>query len=338
MKTHPQLLLILRLIHRWCYVTGLSRSSAGAGNTSNILASLLLVQCIRNGHIENFNESINTTAKVVQGEVTDGHLYMEWEQVIRFLEHATSVDQTLPPLPGTELNIGQLGEILMEFFRTPDRSFEREVPNSLARILRMGKFTELLDKEHLDLVREHMHRAYQLLALYGDAQIMLAVSGSEDYDVIFLSPLLSSFMAGVEKSKAQEIVRKTGAKSVIIRSSFPRSRHSAFLEVKGNEPAIRAVERELGRMVVQASRDRVSLMSGCFVEGASLLLFEGSRSQNDHVTLTPYDGPCHQTHDNVARHVALVTSRAFSKYPLQRFKEKFFQQLKVFFLLLFFIL
>ena len=333
MKTHPQLLLILRLIHRWCCVTGLSRSSAGSGNTSNILASLLLVQCIRNGHLESFKEGINTTAKIVQGEVTDGDLYMEWEQVIRFLENATTVNQNDSPLPGAELNIRQLGEILMEFFRTHERSFEREVPDSIARILRRGKFAELLDKEHLDLVKEHMHRAYQLLALYGDVQIMLAVSGSEDYDVIFLSPLLSSFMAGVEKSKAQEIVRKAGAKSVIIRSSFPRTGHSAFLEVKGSEPAIRAVERELGRMAVQASRDRVSLMSGCFVEDASLLLFEGSRSQNDHVTLTPYDGPCHQTHDNVARHVALVTSRAFSdrEYPLRRFTEKFFQQLKVFF-------
>ncbi|KAL9959557.1 hypothetical protein ACROYT_G032888, partial [Oculina patagonica] len=176
----------------------------------------------------------------------------------------------------------------------------------------------------------------QLLALYGDVQITLAISGSEDYDVIFLSPLLTSFLAGVEKSKAQEIARKTGATSIVIRPSFPRSRTSAILEVKGSEPAIRAVERELGKMTTQASRDRVSLMSGCFVEDASLLLFEGSRNQHDHVTLTPYDGPCHQTHDNIARHLALLEEgrRAFrgftsSEYAFRRFTEKFFQQLRL---------
>ena len=91
-------------------------------------------------------------------------------------------------------------------------------------------------------------------------------------------------------------------------------------------------------MAVQASRDRVSLMSGCFVEGASLLLFEGSRNENDHVTLTPYDGPCHQTHDNLARHVALVTNPTSKdlEYPFRRFTEKFFQQLKVLLLLRYF--
>ena len=321
-------------------MTGLSRNTAGAGNTSNMLASLLLDQCMRKGRVQNFNNDYITTKKLqlIKGEVTDGDLYMEWEKVIRFLEEATTENPNDAHLPPEELNIAQLGEILMEVFKTPEASFERKVPDPLASILRVRKFAELLDEEHLDLVIEHMHRAYQLLALYGDVKLMLAISGSEDYNVIFLSPLLSSFMAGVEKSKAQEIARKTGARSVIIRPSFPRSRTSAFLEVKGSEPAIRAVERELGRMAVQASRDRVSLMSGCFVEGASLLLFEGSRNENDHVTLTPYDGPCHQTHDNLARHVALVTNPTSKdlEYPFRRFTEKFFQQLKVLLLLRYF--
>lgn len=255
----------------------------------------------------------------MQGEMTDGDVYMQWEELIRSLEESTTENPNDP----------QLGEILMEFFQTHETSFERKVPDPLASILRMRKFAESLDKEHLDLVKEHMHRAYQLLALYGDAQIMLAISGSEDYHVIFLSPLLSSFVAGVKRSKAQEIAKKTGARSVVIRERFPRSRSSAFLEVKGSEPAIRAVEKELEKMSVQASRDRVSLMSGCFVEGATLLLFEGSRNENDHVTLAPYDGPCHQTHDRLARHVALVTSPIVNEYPQRRFTEKFFQQLKV---------
>ena len=327
-KSYPSLLLVLRLIHRWCYVTGLSRNAAGAGNTSNILASMLLVQCMRKGQIQNFNEDHITTKKlqILQGKNTDDDIYMKWEQVV---SAASVVDASDAHLPQAELNAIQLAEILLDFFRMHETSFEREIPDPLARILRTRKFKDLLDKDHVDLVKEHMRRAYQLLALYGDVQIMLAISGSEDYNVIYLSPLLSSFLAGVEKSKAREIATRTGARSVIIRPRLPQSRNSAILEVKGSEPAIRAVERELGRMSVQASRDRVSLMSGCFVEGASLLLFEGSRNENDHVTLSPYDGPCHQTHDNLARHVALVMKPTFNEYTFRRFTEKFFQQLRV---------
>ena len=270
------------------------------------------------------------TAQQIQSGASDGEQYMEWENVIRSLDATIGeAHQSNPQLPQVELDANQLGDILMKFFKAHDSCFETELPDSLANILHARKLAELLDKEHLVLVREHMQRAYQLLALYGDVQIMLTISGSEDYDVIFLSPLLSSFMAGVEKSKAQEIARKTGARSVVIRPSFPRSRAAAVLEVKGSEPAIRAVERELDKMSSHASRDRVSLMSGCFVEDASVLLFEGSRSQNDHVTLTPYDGPCHQTHDSVDRHVALLENVTHNKFYVYRFKEKFFQQLRL---------
>lgn len=296
-----------------------------------MLAALLLTQCMRKGHIQNFNEEHIATKKkqLLQGDITNGDQYMEWENIISFLEEACSENPIDPHLPQAELNITQLGAVLMSFFQTHNASFEVELPDSLARILRVRKLAELLDKEHLLLVKEHMQRAHQLLALYGDVQIMLAISGSEDYHVIFLSPLLTSFLAAVEKSKAQEIARKTGATSIVIRPSFPRSRTSAILEVKGSEPAIRAVERELGKMTTQASRDRVSLMSGCFVEDASLLLFEGSRNQHDHVTLTPYDGPCHQTHDNIARHLALLEEVTYSEYAFRRFTEKFFQQLRL---------
>ena len=330
-KSYPQLLLVLRAIHRWCCVTGLSRNAAGAGNISNMLAALFLAQRTRKGYIQDFNEEHIATKKqqLLQGVVTDGSQYMEWEHNIRYLEESFSEKPIDPHLRQAEVDTTQLGKILMTFFQSHDTSFEKELPESLARILRVRKAAELLDKEHLLLVKEHMQRAHQLLALYGDVQIMQAISGSEDYSVIFLSPLLTSFLAGVEKSKAQGIASKTGATSIVIRPSFPRSRTSAILELKGSEPAIRAVERELEKMTTQASRDRVSLMSGCFVEDASLLLFEGSRNQNDHVTLTPYDGPCHQTHDNVARHLALLETATCSEYPFRRFTEKFFQQLRV---------
>ena len=314
-------------------MTGVSRNVAGAGNISNILATLLLVQCMRKELIANFNEEHVAIKRqqLVQGGVTDGAQYMEQENIIHRLEKSCSENQTVSPLTQAELDTAQLGAVLMTFFQTHDSSFEKDLPATLARTLHVRKLTELLDKEHLVLVKEHMQRAYQLLALYGDVQIMLAISGSEDYNVIFLSPILTTYLAGVEKSKAQEIARKTEVTSIVIRPSFSQSRASAILEVKGSEPAIRAVERELEKMSVQASSDRVSLMSGCFVEGASLLLFEGSRNQNDHVTLTPYDGPCHQAHDKLARHLALLDPKqaTLNEYALCRFIEKFFQQLRV---------
>lgn len=137
-------------------------------------------------------------------------------------------------------------------------------------------------------------------------------------------------MPGVTKSRAREIARKTGARSVIIRPNFPRSHSSFVLELKGSEPAIRAVERELEEMSTLASRDRVSLMSGCFVEDASLLVFEGSQSENDNASLIPYHWRCHQTHDGAAQHVALLEHVTYrSNYAYQCFEEKFFQQLQI---------
>ena len=327
-KSYPDLLLVLRAIHRWCCVTRLSRNAAGAGNTSNLLSALLLAQCIHNMQIKNFNEEhvLETMAHQMHGGARDGKQYMELENVIGYLE----AYQNDSHFPQVEPDITQVGQLLVTFFQSHDSCFEKELPQSLARLFDVRKLSELLGKDHLVLVKEQMQRAYQLLALFGDAQIMLSISGSEDYNVIFLSPLLSTFIAGVEKSKAQEIARKTGARSVIIRPNVPQSRSSAVLEVKGSEPAIRAVERELEEMSTLASRDRISLMSGCFVEDASLLLFEGSRSQNDHVSLTPYAGRCHQTHDRLAQHVALLENDTNDGvYVYHRFTEKFFHQLRL---------
>ena len=327
-KSYPHLLLVLRVIHRWCCVTRLSRNAAGAGNTSNLLSALLLAQCIHNMQIKNFNKEhvLETMARQMQGGPRDGKQYMELENVIASLQAYQNDSQFFQVEP----DIAQVGQLLLNFFQAHDSCFEKELPQSLASLLDARKLSELLEKDHLVLVKEQMQRAYQLLALFGDAQIMLSISGSEDYNVIFLSSLLSSFIAGVEKSKAQEIARKTGARSVIIRPNVPRSRSSAVLEAKGSEPAIRAVERELEEMSTLASRDRISLISGCFVEDASLLLFEGSRSQNDHVSLKLYAGRCHQKHDRVARHVALLENDTNDGvYVYRCFTEKLFQQLRL---------
>ena len=327
-------------------MTGLSRNKAGAGNVSNMLNFLFLTQCVQKDKIENFSGDNVSQQKqdLLQGKKSDGQLYMEWETVINFLE-ATQENPN-------KINPAGLGEMMLEFFQTQELSFEKQLPDFLRSIVHECNFAACLENEHLELVREQLHRAYQLLALHGDAQIMLDVSGSEDYKVIFLTPLLSNFVAGVEKSKALEIERKTGVKRAIIRHRvekskaleierktgvkraiirhrFRQSRNSAFLEVNGSEPAIRAVEKELEKMSKQASRDRMSLMSSCFVEGASVLLFEDSRIENDVLDLTPYDGPCHQAHDKLARHVAFVKDPENNGYPLRCFTEKFFQQLQV---------
>jgi hypothetical protein len=112
------------------------------------------------------------------------------------------------------------------------------IPEPFACILSSNKVSQLIEVGKIDLIQDQMQRAYQLLAQYGDVEIMLACSSSEEYIVIFLSPLLSFSVSGVEKSKAKEIATKTGATSVVIRSSLPRSRKSAILEVRGNEPTI----------------------------------------------------------------------------------------------------
>ena len=325
MKSYPDLLPILRVIHRWGHVTGLSRHTKGAGITSNVLVALLLVQCLRKSLIPNFNQSAIFLKKerLLQGKVTDGELYMEWEHVIRFLEESTTANNS------TSLDSRQLGEILMTFFQSNSTSFDREIPDPLASILHVRKVAELLDPEHVVLVKEHMQRAYHYLALYSDVDMMLKVSGSENYSVIFLPPLLSSYIKGLEKSKAQAIAKKTGARSVIIRPRLSKSCSSLILEVKGSYPAIIAVERELERMAAQASRDRVSFMSSCFVKGASVLLFEGSRSVNDGVTLNPYYGAHDPTHDCQILHVPLLRSAHPDGNTFRCFTEKFFSQLQI---------
>ena len=231
------------------------------------------------------------------------------------------------------LNVTKLGEILLLLFRTHEMSLDIGISEPFSSILSRKSVSELIQYDRNELFRDHMQRACQLLTQYGDVQIMLSCCTSEEYNVIFLSPLLSLSLSGIERSKAKEISKKCGAKSVVIRSTHPRSQKSSILEVKGNEPAIRAVRQELEKMTVQASGDKWSLMSGSFVDGSYLMLFEGSKSVKDVITLTPYIGSCHQTHDSLARHLAFVKYPAIPDatiaYMFNRFTEKFLQQFQV---------
>lgn len=117
LKTYPIFLLIMRLIQRWCCVTGMSRNKADGGKAFDMLSCLLLFQCMRKMRIQNFNADYVTKQKldIVQGKRTDGHLYMEWENVVRFLEEATQESKNYNH-PREEIKPAELGEILMEFF------------------------------------------------------------------------------------------------------------------------------------------------------------------------------------------------------------------------------
>ena len=328
-ERNPRLLLVLRVIHRWCSGTGLLRNPADAENISNVLNILFLSQCINHGEIESF-QADQVQKKLdgfVRGQGTDVNLCTKFEEIWNVVGNQTNNEEA-------EGNINlstNLGRNLLLFFQSYETSLDMIIPEPFACILSSNKVSQLIEVGKIDLIQDQMQRAYQLLAQYGDVEIMLACSSSEEYNVIFLSPLLSFSVSGVEKSKAKEIATKTGATSVVIRSSLPRSRKSAILEVRGNEPTIRAVRRDLENMTVQASGDKWSLMSGSFGDGANLMLFEGSKNVKDAITLTPYIGWCHQTHDGLPRHVAFVKNPTIpiTQYMFSRFSDKFFQQVQL---------
>ena len=135
-KSYPHLLLVLRAIHRWCCVTRLSRNAAGAGNTSNLLSAVLLAQCIHNMH---FNEDyvLETIAHQMHGGTRDDKQSMELENVIKYLEAYQNDSQ----FPQVEPDITQIGQLLMTFFQAHDSCFEKELPQSLARLFRARKLS-----------------------------------------------------------------------------------------------------------------------------------------------------------------------------------------------------
>ena len=324
-EKYPHLLLILRVIHRWCSGIGLLRNFTDPKNISNVLNILFIAQCIEYREIESFqaDEVLQKFDQLCGGEITDVNLCTKFEEIMNFVCDNGDSEQH-----ERHLKLTSLGGMLMLFFKSYETLVDIAIPEPFTDIFGEEKVSQLIESDQIDLIQDHMQFAYQLLAQYGDVQIMLACSSSEEYKVIYLSPLLSYSLSGVEKSKAKELARKTGATSVIIRAGLQRS---AIFEVKGNEPAIRSVQRELDKMTIQASGNKWSLMSGSFVDGASLSLYEGSKNVKDIITLTPYVGPRHQTHDNLPCHLAFVkhpTTQSM-QYMFRRFAEKVLQQFQV---------
>lgn len=274
-KSYPGLLPVLRLLLNWGHVTGLSGHGVDAGIKSNVLVFLLLIFCVSKELVQNFNLAHvwNHCLLMSTGQVNDATLIQEWQKVITALQSTdTSEGETKSPLT---LGDQQIGEILLTFFQAYNTTLEMEIPHTFASLLGVRKLAELLDSEHLCLLKEHMQRAFHLLALYGDAEVLLTISASEIDRVIFLSEALSYTMAGSERHNAFELSKKTGAR-VTIRPSLPGSGFGLVLQAIGTESAVTAVERALNAMATQALRNKAAVMSVCFVKEAKHMIFEGN--------------------------------------------------------------
>lgn len=336
-RSYPGLLPVLRLLLSWGHVTGLAGHGVEAGIKSNELTFLLLMFCASKNLVQNFNmESVwERCLQISIGQVSDIVLIQEWRDVLASLLSLESSENeaSVPITLGDE----EIGEILLTFFQAYNSTLEAEIPQPFASLLGVAKLSELLDAEHLRLLKEHMQRAFHLLALYGDVEVLLTISASEIDRVIFLSEELSYAMAGSERHNAYELSKKTGAR-VTIRPSLPGSGFGLVLQAIGTESAVASVERALNAMATQALRNRAAIMSVCFVKEAKLMVIEGSLSDDDRITLVPYYGNHHPTHDSLALYVPMLINprsdlrrigAAFTRYEFQSFKEKFLTQVKV---------
>lgn len=336
-RSYPGLLPVLRLLLSWGHVTGLAGHGVEAGIKSNELTFLLLMFCASKNLVQNFNmESVwERCLQISTGQVSDIVLIQEWRDVLASLPSSESSENeaSVPITLGDE----EIGEILLTFFQAYNSTLEAEIPQPFASLLGVAKLSELLDAEHLRLLKEHMQRAFHLLALYGDVEVLLTISASEIDRVIFLSEELSYAMAGSERHNAYELSKKTGAR-VTIRPSLPGSGFGLVLQAIGTESAVASVERALNAMATQALRNRAAIMSVCFVKEAKLMVIEGSLSDDDRITLVPYYGNHHPTHDSLALYVPMLINprsdlrrigAAFTRYEFQSFKEKFLTQVQV---------
>ena len=336
-KSYPGLLPVLRLLLSWGHVTGLAGHGVEAGIKSNELIFLLLLFCVSKNLVQNFNmESVwSRCFQISTGQVTDAVLIQEWRDVLANLPSVASSRNQGSVL--ITLGDEQIGEILLTFFQAYNSTLDMEIPQPFASLLGVSRLAELLDAEHLRLLKEHMQRAFHLLALYGDVEVLLTVSASEIDRVIFLSEALSYTMAGSERHNAFELSKKTGAR-VTIRPSLPGSGFGLVLQAIGTESAVASVERALNGMATQALRNKAAIMSVCFVKEAKHMVMEGCLSDDDRITLVPYYGNHHPTHDSLALYVPMLINprsglkrigAAYTRYEFQSFKERFLTQVQV---------
>ena len=274
-KSYPGLLPLLRLLVHWRDVTGLAGHGIEAGIKSTMLVFLMLIFCVSKNLIENFDlvQVWKQCFQISTGQIKDLDFLQHWKGVIASLQSKVTQlkgnDNTLITLRNQ-----QVGEIFLTFFQECNAILDMEIPHTFALLLGVSKLAELLHPEHLRLLKEHMQRAFHLLALYRNAKKLLTMSASEIDRVIFLSETLSYTMAGSERYNASQLSKKTGAR-VTIRPSLPGSAFGLVLQAIGTEFAVAAVERALNTMATQALRNKAAIMSVCFVKEAKQMLFEG---------------------------------------------------------------
>ena len=295
-KSYPVLLPILRLLVHWGDVTGIAGHGVEAGIKSTMLVFLMLIFCVSKGLIENFDlmQVWKQCFQISTGQIKDLDFLQQWEGVIASLQSKVTQLKGNENTPIT-LRDQQIGEILLTFFQEYNAILDMEIPHTFASLLGVSKLAELLDPDHLRQLKEHMQRAFHLLALYRDAEVLLTVSASEIDRLFFLSETLSYAMAGSERHNASQLSKKTGAK-VTIRPSLPGSAFGLILQAIGTEFAVAAVERALSTMATQALRNKAVIMSVCFVKEAKQMLFEGILKQkyyhtsfrNSKIFLSPF--------------------------------------------------
>ena len=274
-KSYPGLLPLLRLLVHWGDVTGLAGHGIEAGIKSTMLVFLMLIFCVSKNLIENFDlvQVWKQCFQISTGQIKDFDFLQNWKGVIASLQSKVTQLKGNDNTP-TTLRDQQIGEILLTFFQEYDATLDMEIPHTFASLLGVSKLAELLDPEHLRQLKEHMQRAFHLLALYRDAEVLLTISASEIERVLYLSETLSYAIAGSERYNASQLSKATGAR-VTIRPSLPGSAVGLVLQAIGTEFAVAAVERALNTMATQALRNKAAIMSVCFVKEAKQMLFEG---------------------------------------------------------------
>ncbi|XP_044182237.1 uncharacterized protein LOC114966062 isoform X2 [Acropora millepora] len=335
-KSYPVLLPILRLLVHWGDVTGIAGDGVEAGIKSTMLVFLMLIFCVSKGLIENFDlrQVWKQCFQISTGQIKDLDFLQQWEGVIASLQSKVTQLKGNENTPIT-LRDQQIGEILLTFFQEYNAILDMEIPHTFASLLCVSKLAALLDPDHLRQLKEHMQRAFHLLALYRDAEVLLTVSASEIDRVIFLSETLSYAMAGSERHNASQLSKKTGAR-VTIRPSLPGSAFGLVLQAIGTEFAVAAVEQALSTMATQALRNKAKNMSVYFVKEAKQMLFEGClNDDDDRVSLVPYYGNHHSTHDSQALFVPLLSNQRtglhslgedYTQHVFLCFQEKFLTQ------------
>ena len=274
-KSYPGLLPLLRLLVHWGDVTGIAGHGVEAGIKSTMLVFLMLIFCVSKGLIENFDlmQVWKQCFQISTGQIKDLDFLQHWEKVIASLQSQVTQLKGNDNIPIT-LRDQQIGEILLTFFQEYKAILDMEIPNTFASLLGASKLAELLDPDHLRQLKEHMQRAFHLLALYRDAEVLLTVSASEIDRVIFLSKALSDAMAGSERYNASQLSKKNGAR-VTIHPRLPGSASGLVLQAIGTEFAVAAVEQQLHAMATQRLRIMAKSMTVHFVKEAKQTLLEG---------------------------------------------------------------